>query len=91
MSTFIGSVANHDKIDYINKRHLLVCNHCYWCSSYLPDLENDDIEYFDNCPLCNEELKSMVISESASKTLDTNHRENIMTPSENWGNLEVVI
>ena len=33
----------------------------------------------------------MVISESASKTLDTNHQENIMTPSDNWGKLEVVI
>ena len=49
MSTFIESVVNHDKSDYTNKRHLLVCDNCYWCLSYLPDLEHDEIEYFNNC------------------------------------------
>ena len=50
MNSFIETIVNHDKNDYINKRHLLVCDKCYWCLSYLPDLENDEIEYFDNCP-----------------------------------------
>ena len=54
--TFIESVVNHDKNEYVNKRHLLVCNRCCWCLSYLPDRENDTIEYFDNCPMCNEEI-----------------------------------
>ena len=45
MSTFIETVVNHDKKDYINKRRFLVCDNCYWCLSYLPDLENDPIEY----------------------------------------------
>ena len=52
--------------------------------SYLPDRENDTIEYFDNCPVCNEELESMFISENASKRLDSKHIQNIMTESENW-------
>jgi len=37
--TFIESVVNHDKNEYVNKRHLLVCNRCCWCLSYLPDLK----------------------------------------------------
>lgn len=57
MSDFIETVVDHNKHDYSDKRHLLVCNNCYWCLSYLPDLENDTIKYFDNCPKCNEDIK----------------------------------
>ena len=38
MNTFIESVVSHDKSEYTDKRHLLVCDCCYWCSSYLPDI-----------------------------------------------------
>ncbi len=86
MSLFIESVVNHDKNEFTNKRHLLVCNSCYWCTSYLPDLENDTIEYFDNCPVCNEKIKSMFISENDSKRLDSKHIQNFMTESESWVN-----
>ena len=84
MSTFIETVINHNKHDYTDKRHLLVCDNCYWCLSYLPDLENETIEYFDNCPTCNEDIKLMYISKKASDGLDSKHIENIMTESENW-------
>lgn len=81
---FIGTIVNHDKNDYFDKRHILVCDNCYWCLSYLPDLENDDIEYFNDCPKCNAEVKMMYISENASKDVDFRHRENILAQSENW-------
>ena len=84
MSTFIETVVNHDKKDYINKRRFLVCDNCYWCLSYLPDLENDPIEYFNKCPKCNEKIKAMFISEKASERVDSEHVQNIMTESENW-------
>ena len=84
MSTFIETVVNHNKNDYVNKRRLLVCNNCYWCLSYLPDLENDTIEYFDKCPKCNEEVNAMYISEKASENVDIKHVQNIVTESENW-------
>ena len=84
MNTFIEPIINHDKNEYVNKRHLLVCTRCCWCLSYLPDLENDTIEYFDNCPMCNEEIESMFISENASKRLDSKHIQNTMTQFENW-------
>jgi hypothetical protein len=85
MNSFIETVVNQDKNDYINKRHLLVCDNCYWCLSYLPDLENDEIEYFHNCPKCNnEKIKLMYISDNASEGLDSRHVQNIMTESENW-------
>jgi hypothetical protein len=86
MSTFIETVVNHDKNDYINKRRFLVCDNCYWCLSYLPDLENDPIEYFNKCPKpkCNEKIKAMFISEKASERVDSEHVQNIMTESENW-------
>ena len=48
MNTFIESVVSHDKSEYTDKRHLLVCDCCYWCSSYLPDIENDNDDYFHN-------------------------------------------
>ncbi|HEX7178177.1 MAG TPA: hypothetical protein VF220_00510, partial [Nitrososphaeraceae archaeon] len=70
MNTSLGSVVCYDKDDFVDKRHLLVCDNCCWCLSYLPDLENDEIEYFDNCPECNEETRSMFISEKASEKLD---------------------
>lgn len=84
MSTFIETVVNHDKKDYINKRRFLVCDNCYWCLSYLSDLENDPIEYFNKCPKCNEKIKAMFISEKASERVDSEHVQNIMTESENW-------
>ncbi len=60
MNSFIETILNHDKKDYINKRHLLVCDKFYWCLSYLPDLENDEIEYFDNCPKWNDEKIKLI-------------------------------
>ena len=42
----------------IDKRNFLVCDCCYWCSSYLPDLENENDDYIDNCPVCNEKIKA---------------------------------
>lgn len=84
MITFIETVVNHDKKDYINKRRFLVCDNCYWCLSYLSDLENDPIEYFNKCPKCNEKIKAMFISEKASERVDSEHVQNIMTESENW-------
>ena len=80
MSTFIDivSVGNHNNNEFINKRRLLICGSCYWCSSYLPDLENDTLEYFDNCPMCNEEIKSMFISDNASKRIDSKHIQHIV-------------
>jgi hypothetical protein len=66
VSSFIDSVVYHDKSDYTNKRHLLVCDNCYWCLSYLPDLESDDIEFFNDCPKCDGTIKSMYISEKAA-------------------------
>jgi len=75
MVTFINieSVGNYNKNEIINNRILLICGSCCWCSSYLPDLKNDILEYFDNCPMCNEEIKSMFISSSASKRIDSKH------------------
>lgn len=80
MSTFIDieSVGNHNKNEFINKRRLLICDSCYWCSSYLPDIENDILEYFDNCPMCNEEIKSMFISDNTSKRIDSKHIQHIV-------------
>ena len=78
MSIFIERVANYNKNEFINKRRLLICGSCYWCSSYFPDLENDILEYFDNCPMCNEEIKSMFISENASKRIDSKHIQHIV-------------
>ena len=42
------------------------------------------MQHFDNCPMCNEETTSMLISENASKRLDYNHIQNMMVESENW-------
>ena len=86
MSTFIDieSVGNYNKNEFINKRRLLICGSCYWCSSYLPDFVNDLMQHFDNCPKCNGEIKSMLISENASKRLDYKHIQNIVTDSEIW-------
>ncbi|MGA8842972.1 MAG: hypothetical protein WB511_05250 [Nitrososphaeraceae archaeon] len=80
----VESVGSYDKNDFIDKRHFLVCDCCYWCSSYLPDLENENDEYIDNCPMCNEKIKTMFISEDKSQKLDAKHIQNIMTESENW-------
>ena len=80
----VESVGSYDKNDFIDKRHFLVCDCCYWCSSYLPDLENENDEYIDNCPMCNEKIKIMFISEDKSQKLDAKHIQNIMTESENW-------
>ena len=80
----VESVGSYGKNDFIDKRHFLVCDCCYWCSSYLPDLENENDEYIDNCPMCNEKIKTMFISEDKSQKLDAKHIQNIMTESENW-------
>jgi hypothetical protein len=69
---------------YFNGKSFLICNCCYWCSSYLPDFVNDIMQHFDNCPRCNGEIKSMLISENASKRLDYKHIPNIVTNSEIW-------
>ena len=70
MIAFIERVINCDGRDSINKRHVLLCNNCYWCLTYLPDFENDTIEYFNNCPNCGGEIKLMYISEKASVEFD---------------------
>jgi hypothetical protein len=69
---------------YFNGKSFLICNCCYWCSSYLPNFVNDIMQHFDNCPRCNGEIKSMLISENASKRLDYRHIQNIVTDSEIW-------
>jgi hypothetical protein len=84
MNASLDSLVYGDKSDNANKRHLLVCDNCCWCLSYLPDLENDEIEYFDKCPYCDEETRSMFISEKASEKSDTKHIQNAMTQFESW-------
>ena len=64
-------------------RCFLICDCCYWCTSYLPDFVNEIKAHFDSCPMCNQKIKSMHISE---KHLDSKHIQNIMTESENWIN-----
>jgi hypothetical protein len=82
MNTFIDieSLGNHNKNEFINKRRLLICGSCYWCSSYLLDLENDILEYFDSCPMCNEKIMSMLISRKSMAS----HVQNSMIESEDW-------
>jgi hypothetical protein len=58
---------NKEKKELINQRHILLCDNCYWCLTYLPDLENDAIEYFGNCPKCHKNIRQMYISEQASR------------------------
>ncbi len=82
MSIFIERVANYDKNFFVNKRQLVICNGCYWCLSFLPDLKGDTTEYFDNCPKCNQDVKRMYISEQASEGIDCTHLPNIITKSE---------
>ena len=84
MNVSLDTVVFGDKSEYANKRHLLVCDNCCWCLSYLPDLESDVIEYFDNCPYCNKETRSMFISETAAENLDTKHIQNILNEFEIW-------
>jgi len=57
---------NREEEELINQRHILLCDNCCWCLTYLPDLENDTIEYFDYCPKCYENIRRMYISEEAS-------------------------
>ena len=68
----------------IDKRNFLVCDCCYWCSSLLPDLENENDDYIDNCPVCNEKTRAMFISEDKSQRLDANYIQKIITKSDNW-------
>jgi hypothetical protein len=84
MSIFIESIVNYVKNENIDKRNFLVCDCCYWCSSYLPDLENENDDYIDNCPVCNEKIRAMFISEDKSQRLDAKHIQKIMTKSDNW-------
>ena len=67
MSVSLDTVVSGDKSEYANKRHLLVCDNCCWCLSYLPDLERDEIEYFDNCPYCNEETNPCLFQRRLQK------------------------
>ena len=67
----------------VDERYFLICDCCYWCTSYLPDFVNEIKAHFDSCPMCNQKIKSMHISE---KVLDSKHIQNIMTESENWIN-----
>lgn len=79
MGNFIGKIANCNKNYLINKRQLLVCDSCYWCLSFLPDLEGETNEYFDNCPQCKEDIKRMYISEQSSEGLDSTHLRSKIT------------
>jgi hypothetical protein len=66
---------------YFDEKSFLICDCCYWCSSYLPDIKNDMIQHFDDCPKCNGGITSKLISENASKRLDFKHIQNILTDS----------
>lgn len=77
-------LVKRQNYSYFDEKSFLICNCCYWCSSYLPDFVNDIMQHFDNCPTCNGEIKSMLISENASKRLDYKHIPNIVTNSEIW-------
>ena len=77
-------IKKRQNYSYFDEKSFLICNCCYWCSSYLPDFVNDIMQHFDNCPKCNGEIKSMLISENASKRLDYKHIPNIVTNSEIW-------
>jgi hypothetical protein len=77
-------LVKRQNYSYFDEKSFLICNCCYWCSSYLPDFVNDIMQHFDNCPRCNGEIKSMLISENASKRLDYKHIPNIVTNSEIW-------
>jgi hypothetical protein len=67
---YVERKSNHEKTDFMNRRHILLCDNCYWCLSYLPDLENDTIQYFHNCPKCHKNIRGMYISEQASRQFD---------------------
>jgi hypothetical protein len=84
MSIIIESMVNYVKYENIDKRNFLVCDCCYWCSSFLPDLENENDDYIDNCPVCNEKTKALFISVDKSQRLDAKHIQKIMTKSDNW-------
>ena len=73
MSIIIESMVNYVKNENIDKRNFLVCDCCYWCSSFLPDLENENDDYIDNCPVCNEKTKATFISEDKSRRLDAKY------------------
>jgi hypothetical protein len=77
-------IKKRQNYNSIDGRCFLICDCCYWCSSYLPDFVNGIMQHFDKCPMCNEETTSMLISENASKRLDYNHIQNMMVESENW-------
>ena len=64
-------MVNYVKNENIDKRNFLVCDCCYWCSSFLPNLENENDDYIDNCPVCNEKTKALFISEDKSREVAT--------------------
>jgi len=63
---FIEKIANYNKEYFVNKRQLFVCGNCYWCLTYLPELEGESGEDFNNCPRCKEHFKRMYISGQAA-------------------------
>ena len=83
---FIETRVNHEKNDYIDKRHLLVCDNCYWCLSCLPDLENNQsVNILMTVLNVMPKLKVCIFErERESKNVDFRHRENILAQSENW-------
>ena len=61
---------NQEREELINQRHMLFCDNCYWCLSYLPDLENNGVQHFRKCQKCHQNLRRMYISEKASRRFD---------------------
>ena len=81
MIAFIERVLSRKRKDSINNRHMLFCDNCYWCLSYLPDLENGNIQYFNICPNCGGKIKLMYLSEKLLES-DTNSINNKNNESE---------
>jgi len=67
---FVKRQFDQEKKELINQRHLLLCDNCYWCLSYLPDFENNTIQHFWKCPKCRKYLRRMYISEKTSHRFD---------------------
>ena len=67
---YVSREFNQEKRELINQRHILLCDNCYWCLSYLPDLENNRIQNFGKCPKCHHNLTRMYISKKASRRFE---------------------
>ncbi len=47
----------------VQKKYFLLCRHCYWMTSTLPYLlENNLINHICSCPVCSKELDKFTIS-----------------------------